>query len=131
MSTATLTRHGYWCECWTQSPATGTAPALLGSFDATTPRQAIHWVRTSLLTIAPALDDEPYRQARYWVTDGQTHSAQALHHGRPFSLTLTQHSTRIAWTARPVSYLPLLHRQGRQLPTCAYEFAPRPRTSRA
>jgi hypothetical protein len=127
MTPASVTRHGYWCECWTQSPATGANPALLGSFESSSPRQAIHWVRTGLLTIASALDEEPYRQARYWVTDGQTYSAQALHQGRSFSLTLTQRSTRITWTVRPVSFLPLAHREGRQLPECAYEFSPKAR----
>ncbi|WP_405804064.1 hypothetical protein [Streptomyces sp. NBC_01187] len=128
MNLAIVTRHGYWCECWTQSPATGADPALLGSFDASSARQAIRWVRTSLLAIASALDEEPYRQARYWVTDGQTYSAQALHQGRSFSLTLSQRSTHITWTARPVTFLPFVHRHGKQLPPCAYEFSPKDRT---
>jgi hypothetical protein len=32
-STDALTLHpGYWCECWTQSPATGGRPAIVAGF---------------------------------------------------------------------------------------------------
>ena len=42
MNAPRLTLHrGYWCECWTQSPTTGSRPALLASIEADTSRQAI------------------------------------------------------------------------------------------
>ena len=131
MSPTVDARDGYWCECWTQSPATGAAPALIGSFETATPREAVRWVRANLFSIATALDEQPFKQARYWVTTGQDYAIDALQHGHAFTLTLTQRTTHITWTARPVSFLPLLHRRNAQLPPCAYRFAPKARTPRA
>jgi hypothetical protein len=60
-----LIRRGYWCECWTQSAATGEAPALVASIDVATPADAIRWIRIALRTITPALDRAASRDA--WV----------------------------------------------------------------
>jgi hypothetical protein len=37
---------------------------------------------------------------------------------------ITQVGTRITWPIRPVVFLPLDHRQGANLPVCAYELTP-------
>ncbi|CAL9576012.1 hypothetical protein SUDANB2_04922 [Streptomyces sp. enrichment culture] len=39
-------------------------------------------------------------------------------------VSVTHASTRITWTIRPVVFLPLAHRQGVELPACAYDFKP-------
>ncbi|MDQ1037115.1 hypothetical protein QFZ75_003531 [Streptomyces sp. V3I8] len=36
----TKPQRGYWCECWTEDLAVGTAPELRGSFDAYSAPQA-------------------------------------------------------------------------------------------
>ncbi len=41
-------------------------------------------------------------------------------------MTVTQATTRITWTIRPVIYLPLAHRQGTVLPACTEDFKPLP-----
>jgi anti-sigma regulatory factor (Ser/Thr protein kinase) len=103
--------HGYWCECLVNG-------GKLGSFDATSPEQAVRWVRISLMTIAMALDEEPYHQAQHWKNQEQHQALEALRKGEPQDLTLKHRTTQITWTARPVTFLPMAHRQCRALPAC-------------
>ncbi|MFC4495807.1 ATP-binding protein [Streptomyces ovatisporus] len=103
--------RGYWCECTVNG-------GHLGAFDATSPEQALRWVRISLMTIAIALDDEPFRQAQHWKAHEQPQALEALRQGEPQDLTLKHRTTQITWTARPVTFLPMAHRQGRTLPAC-------------
>ncbi|WP_194236330.1 hypothetical protein [Streptomyces acidicola] len=37
-------------------------------------------------------------------------------------VTISHDSTRIAWTIRPVLFLPLAHRAATELPACADDF---------
>jgi anti-sigma regulatory factor (Ser/Thr protein kinase) len=111
-----LLAHGYWCECLVNDD-------LLGRFDATSPEQALRWVRISLMMIATSLDEEPYRQAQQWTRDEQTQALEALRYGKPQDLTLKHRTTEITWTARPVTFLPLAHRQGRTLPACTQQHS--------
>ena len=58
----TLTRGtyawpGYWCECILYGP-TDHSVALVASFDATRPEQAVRWVRVALRTLVSALSPE-------------------------------------------------------------------------
>jgi anti-sigma regulatory factor (Ser/Thr protein kinase) len=114
-STATApnvpTTQGYWCECLVNG-------GKIGSFDATSPEQALRWVRITLMTIAMALDEEPYRQAQQWKHHEQSRALGALRRGEPQDLTLKHRTTQIMWTARPVTFLPLASRQGKALPAC-------------
>ncbi len=41
---------------------------------------------------------------------------------QPCTVTLTQAHTRITWTIRPVTFLPLADRQAAQLPAYAYDY---------
>ena len=118
-----LTTHrGYWCECWTQSPTTGKTPVLLASLEAETPRQAIGWIRITLRTIALSLEREARSQAWEWITTGHRAAIRDLYRDEPCTLVVSHASTHIEWTARAVLFLPLAHRQGRELPACAGTF---------
>ncbi|SCK43481.1 ATP-binding protein [Streptomyces sp. WMMB 322] len=108
--------HGYWCECTVNG-------GKLGSFDATDPEQALRWVRTSLMMIATSLDEDAYRQAQNWTSDGQLPALRALHDGNSETVTIKHETTEITWTTRPVSFLPLANRQGAILPTCAEQHS--------
>ena len=93
-------QRGFYCECFVNEHR-------LGTFDAYSPREALRWIRVSLMMIAMTLDEEPYRQARHWLDHGQDEAAQLLTEGRPHTLTLKQRTTPATWTVRPVTYLPL------------------------
>ncbi|WP_326689754.1 hypothetical protein OIE63_23095 [Streptomyces sp. NBC_01795] len=93
-------QRGFYCECYINE-------RRLGTFDAYSPHEALHWIRTSLTMITTALDEEPYRRARRWLDHDQEQAAQLLTEGRPHTLTLKQRTTQVTWTTRPVTYLPL------------------------
>lgn len=118
------TRRGFWCECWTQDLTGQERPALRASFDAYSPPQADRWVAIALRTISPALDPEASDDAWVWLYQGRIATRHALLRGGPCTVSVTHGNTRITWTIRPVIYLPLAHRQGTELPTCAYDFKP-------
>ncbi|MFJ8937125.1 hypothetical protein ACIRL0_15670 [Streptomyces sp. NPDC102365] len=117
-------RWGYWCECWTEDLATGWAPELQASFDAHSAPQADRWVAMALRTISPALDVDASDEAWGWLYEGRIETRRALLHMQPCTVSVTHASTRITWTIRPVLFLPLAHRQGIELPACAYDFKP-------
>ncbi|MGW5610441.1 hypothetical protein ACWEWI_30980 [Streptomyces sp. NPDC003753] len=120
--------RGYWCECWTKDLSDDRPPALLASFDAYSAPQADRWVAVALRTISPALDPEASDEAWTWLYEGRIKTRRALLRAEPCTVTITQASTRITWTIRPVVFLPLAHRQGIELPACAYGFKPAPTT---
>ncbi|GAA2622886.1 hypothetical protein GCM10009863_41330 [Streptomyces axinellae] len=93
-------QRGFYCECYVNE-------RQLGTYDAYTPHEALHWIRISLTMIVRTLDEEPYRRARRWLDHDQEQAAQLLTGGRPHTLTLRQRTTQVTWTARPVIYLPL------------------------
>ena len=76
----------------------------LGSFDAYSPQQALRWVRISLMMIAIALDEEPYRQAQHRNNHEPPQTLQALRQGEPQDLTLK--AAPRADLDRPTGYLP-------------------------
>ncbi|MFD9440999.1 hypothetical protein ACFWBR_24290 [Streptomyces sp. NPDC060006] len=115
---------GYWCECWTEELAEGTAPELRASFDAHSAPQADKWVAVALRTISPALDADASDEAWGWLYEGRIQTRRALLRMQPCTVSVTHASTRITWTIRPVLFLPLAHRQGIELPACAYDFKP-------
>ncbi|MFC4330199.1 hypothetical protein ACFPC0_20905 [Streptomyces andamanensis] len=118
-------QRGYWCECWTEDLTDGTGwPALRASFDAYAAPQADRWVAIALRTISPALDPDASQDAWEWLYDGRIATREALLRAEPCTVTVTQASTRITWTIRPVIFLPLAHRQGTELPPCTQDFNP-------
>ncbi len=118
-------QRGYWCECWTEDITDGTGwPALRASFDAYSAPQADRWVAIALRTISPALDPDASQEAWEWLYDGRIATRKALLRAEPCTVTVTQASTRITWTIRPVIFLPLAHRQGSELPSCTQDFKP-------
>ena len=86
----------YYCECHINE-------RRLGAYDAHSPREALRWVRISLMMIAITLDEEPYRAARTWLNDGQPTAARDLEEGKPHTLTLKQRTTAATWTINPIA----------------------------
>ncbi|MFE9608001.1 hypothetical protein [Streptomyces sp. NPDC006012] len=117
-------QRGYWCECWTEDITDGGWPTLRASFDAYSAPQADRWVAIALRTISPALDPDASQEAWEWLYDGRIATREALLRAEPCTVTVTQTSTRITWTIRPVVFLPLAHRQGSKLPSCTQDFKP-------
>uniref|UniRef100_UPI001EEC01F1 hypothetical protein n=1 Tax=Streptomyces monomycini TaxID=371720 RepID=UPI001EEC01F1 len=101
-------------------------PALHASFDAYSAHQADRWVAVALRTITPALSPDASREAWTWLCEGRMKARSALLRRQPYTVTVTQATTRITWTIRPVIYLPLAHRQGTVLPACTEDFKPLP-----
>ncbi|WP_037684472.1 hypothetical protein [Streptomyces griseus] len=120
----TTTGPGFWCECWTQNLDARQAPALFGSYDAYDVVEANNWVATILRTISPALDTAACAEAWERLYDHRIDTRRALLRREPWTASVIHASTRITWTVRPVLFLPLAHRQGSELPTCAYDFKP-------
>ncbi|WP_369389752.1 hypothetical protein AB5J72_20555 [Streptomyces sp. CG1] len=116
--------RSYWCECWTEGLSGDQPPALRASFDAYSAPQADRWIAVTLRTISPALDSDASEQAWDWLYEGRIATRRALLRSEPRTVTVTQASTRITWTIRPVLFLPLAHRKGSELPACAYDFMP-------
>ena len=120
--------RGYWCECWTEDLTEAARPALRAFFDAYSAAQADRWVAVALRTLSPALDPDASDQAWEWLYDGRVETRRALLRAEPCTVSVTQASTRITWTIRSVTFLPLAHRQGAELPACTRNFKPtRPR----
>ncbi|MFD0304738.1 hypothetical protein [Streptomyces sp. NPDC127119] len=115
---------GYWCECWTEDLTEEGTPELRASFDAHSAPQADRWVAVALRTISPALDADASDEAWGWLYEGRVETRRALLHMQPCTVSVTHARTRITWTIRPVLFLPLAHRQGIELPACAYDFKP-------
>ncbi|MDT0571159.1 hypothetical protein RM704_27480 [Streptomyces sp. DSM 3412] len=118
-------RRGYWCECWTEDLTEEDGLTLRASFDAYTAPQADRWVAVALRTISPAFDPDASAQAWEWLYDGRIDTRRALLRSEPSTVSVTFDLTRITWTIRPVIFLPFAHRQGTELPSCAYDFKPR------
>lgn len=116
-------QRGYWCECWTQD-LTRETPILRASFNDYSAPQADRWVAVALRTISPALDPDASEEASEWLYDGRAETRRALLRAEPCTVSVTQADMRITWTVHPVLFVPLAHRQGIQLPTCAYSFNP-------
>jgi hypothetical protein len=117
-------QRGYWCECWTEDLTEETRPVLRASFDAYSAPQADRWVAVALRTISPALDPDASQEAWEWLYDGRITTRRALLRAEASTVTLTQARTRLTWTIRPVIFLPLAHREGAELPSCAHDFKP-------
>ena len=115
---------GYWCECWTQDLTTGQPPKLRASIDAYTAPQADRWIAVTLRTISPALDAAASEAAWDWLYNGRIETRRALLRGQPCQVSVTHGITRITWTIRPVTFLPLTHRRGAELPACVDDYRP-------
>ncbi|MEV7150821.1 hypothetical protein AB0O05_30510 [Streptomyces sp. NPDC093084] len=121
---------GFWCECWTRDLDDGQPPTLFASYDAHTEVEANNWVSTILRTISPALNTDTSEEAWERLYDHRVNTRRALLRRVPWTVSVTHARTLITWTVSPVTYLPLAHRQGIELPLCAYAFKPHmPRTT--
>ena len=115
---------GYWCRCWTEDLADEGELILRASFNAHSAPQADRWVAVALSTISPAFDPDASQQAWEWLHDARIDTRRALLRREPCTVSVIHATTRITWTIRPVIFLPLTHRQGTELPACAYDFKP-------
>ena len=107
-STDALTLHrGYWCQCWTQSPATGESPALLAGFRATSGSEAVRWIRRAVQTVALSLDPNAAEHAWSWIRSGYINDIEALNRNEPCAVDISYSDTHIGWAARPVLFLPM------------------------
>ena len=118
------TRSGFWCECWTEGLDGQLPPALFGSYDAYSEREADGWVSTILRTISPALDADASQEAWTRLYDQRIDKRRALLRREPWTVSVTHINTRITWAVRPVIFLPLARRQDSELPACAHDFKP-------
>jgi hypothetical protein len=118
--------RGFWCECWTEDTEDTEdpekRPALRASFDAYSAHQADRWVAVALRTLTPALDANAFEEAWTWLYEDRADTRRALLREEPCTVTVTQASTRITWTIRPVVFLPLAHRRRQELPACIDDF---------
>lgn len=115
---------GYWCECWTTANG-AKEPDLIASIDAQTAEQAVRWIAIALHTVEPALDVYASAKAWRWIYEDRHTMTEDLRRLNPASLSITNTArTNITWTARPVLFLPLTHRQNTQLPPCTQQFRP-------
>ncbi|GAA4304162.1 hypothetical protein GCM10023086_21170 [Streptomyces venetus] len=71
-----------------------------------------------------AVPELPSDEAWAWLYDGRIDTRRALLRMEPCTVSVIHASTRITWTIRPVVFLPMAHRQGVDLPACAYDFKP-------
>lgn len=78
----------------------------------------------ALRTISPALGPAASDEAWVWLYQGRIATRQALLRGQPCEVSATRGSTTITWTIRPVTFLPLAHRQGVELPACLDDYKP-------
>ncbi|WP_262060918.1 hypothetical protein [Streptomyces sp. STR69] len=124
-------RRGYWCECWTEGSDGQLPPTLFGSYDAYSEREADGRVSTIPRTISPALDADASQKAWTRLHDHRIDTRRALLRGEPWAVSVTHVATRITWTVRPALFLPMAHRQGTELPSCAYDFKRQAETSAA
>ncbi|MFD8627566.1 hypothetical protein ACFV4E_27430 [Streptomyces hygroscopicus] len=74
-------------------------------------------------TIASALDRNTAHEAWDWITYGYKEAEEALRSREAATFALTQQDTHIEWIIRPVTFLPLAHRESRRLPACAEQFS--------
>ena len=116
-STDALTLHsGYWCECWTQSPATGEDPVLLAALKASTSSEAVRWIRGAVQTVALSLEPETVEHAWDWIRSGYIADVEALLRNEPCAVDLSYAGTYIGWTARPALFLPVARLKAAELP---------------
>lgn len=75
-----------------------------------------------IVRITPALDAEAFEEAWERLYDGRIETERTLLRAEPCTVSVTQNSTRITWTIRPVLFLPLGHRRSAELSSCAHNF---------
>ncbi|WP_328707541.1 hypothetical protein [Streptomyces sp. GS7] len=110
-------------------PSNRRGPVLLASFEADNAAQAVRWIRIALRTITSALEPKAAACARSWLSGGYVAAIETLAYTTPYEITVSHRDTRIEWTARPVLFLGLAHREAAELPACADKFTPRPKAA--
>lgn len=115
-------RPGFWCECLLTSSESDST-VLVGSFAAYAARDAVRWIRIAVRMLVSVADDAEAEPVHEWLLFGGQLTAAALEQGKQFAIALRHEPLQLAWSARPVDFLPLAHRTGRVLPPCALEWA--------
>ncbi|QDO42914.1 hypothetical protein FNV62_36515 [Streptomyces sp. RLB3-17] len=123
------TQPGFWCECLLTSTESDST-VLVGSLDAYAALDAVRWIRIAVRMLVSVADEAEAEPVHEWLLFGSNPTAAALERGKPFAIALRHEQLRLAWSARPVSFLPLAHRADRALPPCAQEWS-QPATLRA
>ncbi|MEV0173928.1 hypothetical protein AB0I00_22750 [Streptomyces sp. NPDC050803] len=119
---AVVTQPGFWCECLLTSTESDNT-VLVGAFDAYTAGDAVRWIRIAVRMLVSVVDAAEAEPVHEWLLFGSKPTAAVLERGEPFTIGLRHEQVQLAWSARPVSFLPLAHRVGRALPPCALEWA--------
>ncbi|MGP3950910.1 hypothetical protein [Streptomyces sp. 7N604] len=91
----------------------------MSSFDAYGARDAVRWIRIAVPMLVSALDEEEAEPVHEWLLLRGRRAIDTLQSGEAFTIALRHGRLRLAWSARPVQYLPLTHRVGSPLPPCA------------
>lgn len=89
-----------WCEA--AAHASGRT-FYLGANPALTPRLALRWLRSRAEDVADQLDAPTAHPIRAWLHDEHEHE-RVLHrlaHGKPYTLTTCEDTSRYVLTARP------------------------------
>ena len=111
--------RGFWCEYWVESPTAGDEPVLVASLRATTPSQAVRWIRLTLRIIVPALEGAAAERAWTWLDTGYKGDVDALIHNRACAVSANYAATRVSWTVRPALFLPMAHPSINEVPPCS------------
>ncbi|MBO8192120.1 hypothetical protein ITI46_10645 [Streptomyces oryzae] len=98
---------GYWCEWWAHGGTTE-APQRLQALAVAAPQHALRWARIGLGVIAATLDRPAQAYAFDWLTADPRAAESELARGEPFGFAVSCGEARFEWTARPVSFLPLV-----------------------
>ncbi|GGV77155.1 hypothetical protein GCM10015535_09820 [Streptomyces gelaticus] len=85
-----------------------TADGLLARAEhATTPTQALIWMRVSVRTLLSAFDAEDRDRTFRWLDHGQWEAVIRLRAGEPYAYTVRAGGRVVDWSARPVRVLPV------------------------
>ncbi|MFE2043254.1 hypothetical protein ACFXAZ_20460 [Streptomyces sp. NPDC059477] len=99
---------GYWCE-WLLSDADAPdEPRRIKSCGVSSPANALRWARVKLNMIGSALDEPASAYVFDWLDRDPSDAEAALGRGEPFEFAVSYGDVRLAWTARRVSFLPLV-----------------------
>ena len=76
---------------------------LLGTYQATTPRLAIRWLRARAAQVIDQLDPPAAEPTYYWLADERyhEHALSALAEGQPFAYTIFDDGVRYVLSAQP------------------------------
>ncbi|MFF2409079.1 hypothetical protein [Streptomyces sp. NPDC058092] len=80
---------------------------LVRAEHATTPTQALIWMRVSVRTLLSGFDAEDRARTYRWLDHGQWEAVIRLRAGEPYAYAVRAGTAVIDWSARPVRALPV------------------------